>query len=158
VLLRGLRMYGDPAAWDPTQPGWRAAASFLRCEKYPPSLHYLLMTLGPGLLVLAATERLRADGAWRWLVTLGRVPLFFYLLQWPMAHLLSRLFQWLDGQPIGWDGINPMHFRGLPPGCGFSLEVVWLAWALGLVVLVPACLWFARWRARHPDARWLRYL
>lgn len=159
LMLRGLRWHGDPSAWSTTETGWRSLASFLRVEKYPPSLHYCLMTLGPALLLLVACERVRVDGPWRHLVTLGRVPLFFYVLQWPAVHLVARLFQWIDGQqPIGWESANPVTLERLPPGCGFSLPVVYAAWALCLVVLVPLSMWFARYRARRPQTRWLRYL
>lgn len=158
LLLRGMRWHGDPSAWSTTETGWRSVASFLRVEKYPPSLHYCLMTLGPALLLLVACERVRADGRWRYLVTLGRVPLFFYVLQWPAVHLVARLFQWIDGQqPVGWESANPITMESIPPGCGFSLAVVYLVWGTCLVALVPLSLWFAGYRARRPQARWLRY-
>ncbi len=153
VLLRSLHGYGDPNEWnvDP-QSSWRTVFEFLRVEKYPPSLQYCLMTLGPLLLLLAAAERVRGDGRLAWIVRLGRAPLFFYVLQWAAAHLVSRLFQWIDGQPIGWDAPNPVTLQQLPPGCGFSLPVVYLAWAVGLVVLVPLTLWWER-RRRRPASR-----
>lgn len=143
VALRALGVYGEPSAWS------GGLLSFLRVEKYPPSLLYCLMTLAPALLVLAAAERVRGDRPLRWLVQLGRVPLVFYVLQWPAVHLVSRLLQWLDGQPVGWDAPNPLTFEALPPGCGFSLGVVYLAWALCLLALLPLSFAYDRWqRAR----------
>jgi uncharacterized membrane protein len=154
VLLRSTHGYGDPTEWhaDATS-GWRTVFAFLRVEKYPPSLQYCLMTLGPMLLLLAAAERVRGDGRLAWIVRLGKAPLFFYVLQWPLVHLVSRLFQWLDGQPIGWDAPNIRDFgQPLPEGCGFSLPVVYLAWALGLAVLVPLTLWWERRQGRPRPA------
>lgn len=158
VTLRALRGYGDPDPWNPQLEGWRLVASFLRVEKYPPSLQYVAMTLGPALLFLAATERLRGDGPLRLLVALGRAPLVFYVLQWPVAHLVSRLFQWIAGQPVGWDRVDFLSDMQLPSGCGFSLPIVWLGWIVSLVVLVPLTLAIERWRtARERGGLW-RYV
>lgn len=158
LVLRSLRSFGDPESWNPQLEGWRLVASFLRVEKYPPSLQYVAMTLGPALLFLAATERMRADGPLRLLTALGRAPLVFYVLQWPVAHLVSRLFQWIAGQPVGWDRIDFLSDMEMPSGCGFSLPIVWLAWIVSLVVLVPLSLAIERWRtARERGGLW-RYV
>jgi uncharacterized membrane protein len=159
VWLRAAGLYGDPDAWRPDAAWPESLFGFLRVAKYPPSLHYALMTLGPALVALAVFDRVRSDGPWRVVVALGRVPLFFYVLQWPTVHLVSRLLQWLDGQPVGWDGVNVLQLgNALPAGCGFGLPMVYVAWAIGLVVLVPLSLWFARVKARNPQRRWLSYL
>jgi len=158
LLLRGLRLYGDPVDWRPRDEVLRSLFAFLDVEKYPPSLHYLAMTLGPALVALALLERGRLAAPLRVLATIGRVPLFFYVLQWPAVHLTSRLFQWLDGQPLGWDTPNPLTLEGdLPAGCGFGLGAVYLAFALCLAVLAPLSLAFARWKTAHAERRWLRY-
>ncbi len=159
VVLRGLNAYGDPSPWTSHPTLLQSVFAFLRVEKYPPSLHFLLMTLGPALLLLAALDGVPDAGRWRLVVTLGRVPLFFYVLQWPAAHLAARLFQWLDDQPMGWDAPNPLTLgTSLPPGCGFSLAVVYFAWALCLAVLTPLCVAYARFKRTHPDWPMLRYL
>ena len=97
VVLRALAVYGDPVPFRLQETAARNVMAFLNCQKYPPSLLYTLMTLGPGLLVLAgldategaiATHGRRAGAVRRALVTLGRVPLFYYLLQWPVIHIL----------------------------------------------------------------------
>lgn len=144
ALLRATGAYGDPTPWTAAPDPLRSLFSFLRVEKYPPSLQYCLMTLGPALLVLALTDGLRAAGCWSPLVVLGRVPLFFYVLQWPAVHLCARLFQWLAGQPLGWDAVNPVEFERLPPGCGFPLLVVYAGWAVCLLVLMPLAYWWDR--------------
>ncbi|MFY9344603.1 MAG: heparan-alpha-glucosaminide N-acetyltransferase domain-containing protein [Planctomycetota bacterium] len=158
VLLRGLAHYGDPDRWA-AEPGFATNVfAFLRTEKYPPSLQFVLMTVGPALMALAAFDGVRRDGALRHLVAVGRVPLFFYVLQWPAVHLVSRLFQWLAGQPVGWDSPNPLVLTELPPGCGFSLPVVYAAWTICLAALVPLSVGFARWKAANGHRRWLHYV
>ncbi len=159
VGLRAFGCHGDPFPWEHQPTLVKNVFAFLRLEKYPPSLQFLLMTIGPALVALALFERVRGDGAMRALVALGRVPLFFYILQWPAVHLVSRLFQWLDGQPMGWDAPLPSTLgEELPRLCGFSLPVVYLAYAVCLAVLVPLSIVFARWKQRHPQLAWLRYL
>ncbi|MBM3963205.1 MAG: DUF1624 domain-containing protein [Planctomycetes bacterium] len=158
AVLRAVRGYGDPGPWNPRVEGWRAVVSFFRVEKYPPSLQFVAMTLGPVLLFPAFSERLRGDGPLRRLVALGRAPLVFYVLQWPAAHLVSRLFQWLDGQPVGWDRIDFLGDLALPEGCGFSLPVVYLAWSVTLLVITPLTFATERWRtARERGGLW-RYV
>ena len=154
VLLRAGNLYGDARPWSLQTTGFRTALSFLNTTKYPPSLLYLLMTLGPGLLLLAWREGRTDSRLDQALVTLGRVPLFFYLLQWPTAHLMGVLFAALGGRD--WHFV--LQFRGAEPSVfGFRLWAVYLAWALGLVLLYPLCRWFAGLKRRRRDW-WLSYL
>ena len=111
VGLRALAVYGDPVPFQIQETAAKNVMAFLNCQKYPPSLLYALMTLGPGLLVLAgldasegaiATHGRRAGVVRRALVTLGRVPLFYYLLQWPVIHILVVIVNTLAGQSVPW--------------------------------------------------------
>jgi len=155
LALRPWNAYGDPAPWSFQATPLRTVLSFVNTTKYPPSLLYLLMTLGPGLLLLAWRDGRAANLLDRALITLGRVPMFFYLLQWPVAHGLAVLFHALAGKP--WR--SAVHLaRPLPPQMGFSLAVVYLAWALGLVLLFPLCRWYAGFKQRHPKGWWWAYL
>lgn len=109
------------------------------------------MTLGPALLLLAWRDERRSGPFGRLLETFGRVPLFFYLLQWPTARLLGIVLHHLAGKlPI--DPFGPS-----PGSSGFGLGVVYGAWLLGLVLLYPACRWFAGLKERRRDG-WLAYL
>jgi len=155
VVLRWINVYGDPDPWSPQKNAAFTLFSFLNCHKYPPSLLYLLMTLGPAMLVLALVD----GGSPRWLMPVlvfGRVPLFYYLLHLPLIHGLAVLFahfqlgrtDWLFGNPFG---------HGAPEGYGYSLPVVYLIWIGVVVLLYPACRWFAQVKRRHPSA-WLSYL
>jgi uncharacterized membrane protein len=159
VGLRALDVYGDPNPWR-IRPTWTSTAlDFVDTEKYPPSLLFAAMTLGPMLLALAWLDGMRL-GAWvKPLLVFGRVPLFFYLLQWPATHLIARAFQWADGQPVGSESSFDFEFfTGLPEGLGFSLSTVYVAWAILLVALHPLCAWYARLKRRHRDRAWTSYL
>jgi hypothetical protein len=102
---------------------------------------------------LTFTARIR--GAF---VTLGRVPLFFYLLQWPTAHFISVLVHLIAGKPVGWMfGSQPGPGGGPPLGVGFNLAVVYLCWIAGVLLLYPLCKWFAGVKQRRRDW-WLSYL
>jgi len=130
-----------------------AAVSLLNSRKYPPSLLFLLMTLGPALIVLALADRIDGKAFWqRVCVNFGRVPLFFYILQWVVAHSAGLLLGLLAGIDVSY------LFRGLfemgrtaPPGHGFSLWVVYAVWITGLIILYPLCAWYGnvKRRSRH---------
>ncbi len=159
VALRALGVYGDPAPWAP-QPGALATVlSFLNCEKYPPSLLYLLMTLGPSFVVLALLERtsgLLQRPVGRALVTVGRVPLLYYVLHVYLIHAAAIAATAWVGGPLAtlWDGFHPI-FKG--PDAGFHLGVVYAVWIGVVLALYPACRWFAGVKQRRSDW-WLSYL
>jgi uncharacterized membrane protein len=158
VVLRGLNVYGDPSRWSVQENGWFTVLSFLNVTKYPPSLLFLLMTLGPAMLVLAWVEREREGAFSRALITFGRVPLIFYVGQWLTAHGLAVMVGYLAGQPTGWLLVGPMDQpRPNPGNLGFSLWVVYVFWLLGVLLLYPLCRWFAELKRRRRDW-WLSYL
>jgi uncharacterized membrane protein len=166
LVLRATELYGDPLGWQLHHPRGPlfAALSFIDTQKYPPSLLYLLMTLGPGVLLLGALDgRLGAAEAARaparWIVTFGRVPMFYYLLQWPTAHLIAIAPSAAAGKATWVYFVNPITFATTPPPAtyGFPLWVVYAAWAVGVLLLYPACRWYAAYKATH-RAWWLSYL
>jgi uncharacterized membrane protein len=156
VLLRLTNLYGNPFPWSAQKNAVFTVLSFVNTSKYPPSLQFVLMTLGPALLVLAWAEATRRGAVGRALVTFGRVPMFYYLLQWPVAHGFALLLSLAAGKPTG-------HLFGLPsgtppqPGAGFGLGVTYLCWIVGVVLLYPLCRWFAAVKQRRDDW-WLSYL
>jgi uncharacterized membrane protein len=155
VLLRWMNVYGDPDAWSPQRNAVFTLFSFLNCHKYPPSLLYLLMTLGPAMLVLGFVD----GGSPRWLkpvLVFGRVPLFYYLLHLPLIHGLAVLFAHFQLGRTAWLFENPFG-HGAPAGYGYSLPVIYLIWMTVVVLLYPACRWFAQVKRRNPSA-WLSYL
>jgi uncharacterized membrane protein len=166
ILLRLINLYGDPAKWSRQKSSIFTALSFLNTTKYPPSLLFLLMTLGPAMIALALFESGSSAGSRfvfarlrNFFVTFGRVPLFFYILQWYTAHLIAVAAGLLAGQPVAYHFQSPIDkFAGPPPaGVGFRLWVVYICWALGVLLLYPLCKWFAGVKARRRDW-WLSYL
>lgn len=154
LLLRFSNFYGNPAPWTPQATAWQTVGSFLDVEKYPPSLAYVLMTLGPALLLLAGWER--RPPAWlRPLESFGRVPLFFYLLHLPLLHGLAWLVAWLQWGRADW--LHGLPRAPVPPTAGFGLVGTALAWLAAVALLYPACRAFAAYKRRHRHA-WLSYL
>jgi uncharacterized membrane protein len=155
VILRLTNVYGDPSPWTAQSTGWRTVLSFLNTTKYPASLLFLLMTLGPAIALLPFLERLRGPMA-DLLHTLGRVPLFFWLLHVPLIHLIALGFSlWRYGEVIPWLYRNPP--TPLPEGYGYGLAVVYAVTLAVVAGLYPVCRWFAEVKRRRREA-WLSYL
>lgn len=156
VALRAGRQYGDPSIWHPSGDALTSALSFVNCTKYPPSLQFLLMTLGPALLFLATFDA-GIGPIGKPLLTFGRVPLFFYLAQWYVAHGLALAAAWCRGQPTDWLFVD--SFPLTPPlSCSYSLSGVYGWWILVLLLLYAPCRWFAEIKRRRRDLWWLGYL
>ena len=159
VVLRAVNEYGDRSEWSQQKNLLYTIFSFLNTSKYPPSLLFLLMTLGPAILALAFFEARETFGGRlrEFFVTFGRVPLFFYVLQWLTAHVLSVIFHYLAGKSVAWLFRSPLTFTAPPPDAGFNLGIVYVAWIIGVLLLYPLCKWFAGVKARRKDW-WLSYL
>jgi uncharacterized membrane protein len=157
LLLRGFNLYGDPRPWT-TGGKVPAAIAFINTTKYPASLSFLLMTLGPTIALLPPLERARGAVA-RWLTVFGRVPFFFYLLHIPLIHALAVLVSVArQGQVSPWLFTNhPMGNPPPPDGYTWSLGLLYLVWAMAIAILYLACRWFADLKARRPEA-WLKFL
>jgi uncharacterized membrane protein len=155
LVLRLANGYGDPAPWTPQSTPVRTTLSFLATTKYPPSLLFLLMTLGPALAAVPLFARWRGPVA-EVVRTLGRVPLFFWLLHVPLIHAVALLLSALRyGTIVPWLVDNPPAEP--PTGYGYGLVVVY-AVTLGVVAgLYPVCRWFAALKRRRRDP-WLSYL
>ena len=157
LVIRAINVYGDPSPWSPQDTAAKTVMSFFAVSKYPPSLLYLMMTLGPAMLFLAWFET-RGRG---WLanvfITYGRVPLFFYLLQWITAHSLALIASKLAGKPTDYLFSNLAFSPPPPAGTGFGLGTVYALWILGVVLLYPLCRWYAGVKARRHDW-WLSYM
>lgn len=160
VLLRFLNVYGDPSP-RASQSSWTfTLLSFLRTTKYPPSLQFLLMTLGPSLLVLAWFDSVRA---WWYsaLAIIGRVPFFFYVVHWWILHPLVVVLAYLRyGAAAGSFIFSAVPALGdakaYPAGFGYSLGVVYLCWIGVVLTMYPLCKWFSSLKARRKDW-WLGY-
>jgi len=155
IAIRAINRYGDLHPWTLQEDNLFTFLSFLNCWKYPPSLDYILMTLGPAIMALAWFDR-GVGRLGRPLVVFGRVPLFFYLLHIPLIHALAVA---VDFYRFGW---SPMTVDGpwvpkLENGYGFPLWQVYLIWLGVMLALYPVCYWFARVKQKHRSP-WLSYL
>lgn len=158
VVIRATNIYGDPSRWASQKNFVFTILSFINTTKYPSSLLFLLMTLGPAMLILAYAERTNRNTLGNALVTFGRVPMFYYLLQWFTAHGLAVILSYLAGKSIAHFFMKfPDAFINVPPDAGFNLAVVYAAWILGVLLLYPLCLWFSKMKQRRKDW-WLSYI
>jgi hypothetical protein len=134
------------------------AISFLNTTKYPASLSFLLMTLGPTIALIPLLEQARGPIA-RGVSVFGRVPFFFYVLHIPLIHGLALVVSWIHlGTVSPWLFANhPMGNPPPPEGYTWSLGLLYLVWAVAILILYPACRWFADLKTRRRDA-WLSYL
>jgi uncharacterized membrane protein len=159
VVLRWLNVYGDPRPWSAQPSATFTALSFLNTSKYPPSLLFLLMTLGPALLFLRAVDA-RVPGWLRPTEVLGRVPLFYFALHFPLIHLLAVVVCWARYGAVHWMFESPTPDRypfTQPPGWPMSLAVVYGVWVFVVLALWPLCRWYAARRVRG-GAWWMRYV
>lgn len=159
ILVRAFNLYGDPSKWTPQKNALFTVFSFVNCSKYPPSLDFLLMTLGPSLILLGLLDGFRFERL-RPVIVFGRVPLFYYVVHIPMMHLAAVAICYVQFGSAHW--LFESHTIGdfpamRPPGWGFSLAVVYLIWILLVVTLYPACRWYAGVK-RRSDNPWLSYL
>jgi uncharacterized membrane protein len=159
AALRAINVYGDPVPWAPQASVALTVISFLNVTKYPPSLLFLLMALGPALLILraldTATPRLLRP-AW----TFGRVPLFYFLIHLPLIHLLAVMVCYAQNGAVHWMFESPnlgAYPFTPPPGWGLSLPVIYLLWMVVVLMLYPVCSWFASVKRRR-TATWLTYV
>ena len=160
VVVRALNRYGDPTQWAAQHSTLYTVLSFLNCTKYPPSLDFLLMTLGPAMLWLAWFDSLE----WRPanpLIVFGRVPLFYFVVHFFAAHAIASVMEAIRyGRPALMFGPLPNMGgprNAFPADFGFDLWVVYLLWAALVVAMYPLCRRFASVKARRTDW-WLSYL
>jgi uncharacterized membrane protein len=153
VILRGFNLYGDPRPWA-EQPRGPLFSFFavLNCAKYPPSLAYFLMTMGPSLLALRFLDGVQVSPS-NFVIVFGRVPLFYYVLHLFALHIPA----WIYFSRRYGSAVLGISFFRAPPDYGLPLATAYLAWALAIVALYPLCRWYASVKARSSSA-WLSYL
>jgi uncharacterized membrane protein len=174
ILIRYSNFYGDPTTvnpatkevekalpgpWSPRESWYFTIFSFLNCQKYPASLLYTLMTLGPSITFLGLFESAKGPVT-RFFVVFGRVPLFFYLLHIPLIHGIGVGIDYLryGWSPLANDGCwSIAGNKSTPADYGVSLPVAYLIWVGVILLLYPLCWWFARIKERSRSP-WLSYL
>jgi uncharacterized membrane protein len=165
LLLRLTNVYGNPPVgqggvsqgdFHPQPTLEKTIILLLDVEKYPPSLQFLLMTLGPSFLLLAWLDKTYVPRGLGPLLTFGRVPMFFYILHLYVIHLLAVAMAALQHQPVGWL-FHGAFLAGSPDGYGYNLPFTYLMWITAVAILYLPCRWFAALKQRRKDW-WLSYL
>ena len=162
VILRAINVYGDPSPWSVQPTATFTVISFFRATKYPLSLDFVLMTIGPALLALIYLER-RSLPASHPLVIIGRVPFFYYVAHFWILHALASALAYLRyGSASLAFLFNPLPSMGgprelFPADFGYPLWVTYAVWVFVVVLLYPACRWFAELKSRR-QSWWLSYL
>ncbi len=169
-VLRGINVYGNGIAGLPLRYAYSSGpwsvqptlsltlVSFFNTLKYPPALDYLLMTLGPALILLGLLDKAKAEhGLSHILLVFGRVPLFYYVLHIYLLHIMAIVISLAFHQPI-WYGTIIADFAQKPVGYGHGLPFIYAMWILAVAILYVPCLWFMKFRSRHRDWAWLSYL
>lgn len=156
VVLRFINAYGDPFPWTVQRNNVITFLSFLNVTKYPPSLIYCCMTIGPALVTLALIEKIqnRITGFFN---IYGRVPLFYYILHFYLIHIICVICFFATGYSAR-DAFNPaVPFGFRPPQFGYPLPVVYLIWVFVVLLLYPLCKKYNHYKSTHRQW-WLSYL
>jgi uncharacterized membrane protein len=157
LILRYVNYYGDPRPWAIQKNSVMTILSFINTTKQPPSLLFVLMTLGIAFLLLSYFSK-RENIFTKWLMVFGKVPLFYWLIHWYFLHLiaiiyyLSQGYKWSELQFAGFGFGRPADNNGLP------LWGVYIAWFWVVIALYPISAWYAAYKMQNKDKQWLRYL
>lgn len=158
VLLRYINVYGDPLPWTLQDNTTSTIFSFLNVHKYPPSLLFMCITIGPALIFLALFETTQ-NKITRIISVYGKVPFFYYILHFYILHTLCMILFLSRGHTFS-EGIQEtagIPFRFLIAGEGYSIGIVYLIWILMVIALYPLCKWFSDMKRKHRHW-WLSYL
>jgi uncharacterized membrane protein len=160
LLLRLSNIYGDPEPWQAQQNPLFTVFAILNCEKYPPSLSYLLVTISIMMLLLAFFESKKLILVKEPLLIFGRVPLFFYLIHLPLIHGTALAVTYFRDLPVDWLlGRGSHAFPTIPaPEYGFNIPTVYFVWVVMILLLYPLCKLFSAYKYHHPEIRWLSYI
>ena len=156
-LIRGVNLYGNAFPWMQQADFAGTAMDFLNPEKYPPSLAYCLMTLGPALILLSFLDT-RTKWA-EYLMVFGRVPFFFYLVHLLLIHVLAWGLSVIQG--FGWDAMILDEFVTRSPkltGYGLGLLGVYGVWISAVVALYRPSRFWMNYKKNNPEKWWLSYL
>jgi len=160
IALRYSNVYGDPFDWTPQKNSFTTFLSFMKVQKYPPSLLYLCITIGPALLLLAAVEKIK-NRFTNSMVVFGRTAFFYYILHLYLVHLIATIVFFVKGDHTVKEAIDSMRqlpFLFVIPGEGFSLSIVYAIWIGVVILLYPLCRWYDKYKTNHKEKWWLSYL
>jgi uncharacterized membrane protein len=155
IVLRLINNYGDETPYVQQASSFRSFLSFINTNKYPPSLQFLCMTIGPGLIFLSFTENIN-NWFGKICTVYGKVPFFYFVVHFFIIHVLLVIVFFATGHSTNEIAQVPFFFR--PPLFGFSLGIVYLIWISLVVLLYKPCQWFARYKDANKQKWWIHYL
>jgi len=156
IFIRLINHYGDMHRWAIQKTPVFTFLDFVKTSKYPPSLLYILMTIGPALIFLSFSENVQGSIG-RKVIVFGKVPFFYYILHVFLIHSIAWLAFFATGH--SWEDLDFIHFRdgSLPYGSGYPLWFVYAAWASVVIILYFPCRWYSVYKATHKNW-WLGYI
>ncbi len=159
IILRFINIYGDPFAWSTQGNGLYTFFSFINATKYPPSLFFISMTIGPALLFLAWSDNIQ-DGFTKIVSVYGRVPFFYFVIHFFLIHLFSTIAFFMRGHTFAEDAADTLtpFIKFIKAGEGVQLRYVYLIWLSIVIIMYPLCKWYDDYRTNHKEKKWLSYI
>lgn len=159
IILRFINVYGDPFPWSQQGSAFYTFLSFINTSKYPPSLFFIAMTIGPALLLMAWWDNIQNEFT-RIVSVYGRVPFFYFLTHFFIIHLFSAVAFFMRGHTFAEDAadVSTPFIKFIKEGEGVQLRYVYLIWLAIVVILYPLCKWYDNYKTRHKEKKWLSYL
>lgn len=159
IVVRFINIYGDPVAWSTQKNSLYGFLSFMKVNKYPPSLLFMCITIGPAFLLLAFMEKIK-NRFTNIMIVFGRTAFFYYIIHLYLIHLLGAVVFFAKGNSMqqAIDSMQNLPFLFLIPGQGFGLAIVYGVWAAIIIALYPLCKWYDKYKTSHKEKWWLSYL
>ena len=157
IVLRFINVYGDPSQWFKQATGFRTFLSFINSSKYPPSLFFMCMTIGPALLLLAWWDNIQ-NAFTKFVSVYGRVPFFYFVAHLFILHFITMLFYFYRGHTFTETMNDQVITKFVKAGEGFSLTIVYVIWLSVVNALYPLCKWYDKYKRDHKEKKWLSYL
>ena len=152
VVLRFINVYGDPFPWAKQPNGFRSFLSFINTSKYPPSLFFMSLTIGPALLLLAWWDNIQ-NGFTKIVSVYGRVPFFYFAVHFFILHLFTTIIYFIRGHSYAEGMADQVFTRFVKPGEGFSLTIVYMIWLTVVIGLYPLCKWYDKYKTDHKEKK-----
>jgi len=156
IVLRFINVYGDPFQWSKQGTGFRTFLSFINSTKYPPSLFFMAMTIGPSLLLLAWWDNIQ-NAFTRIVSVYGRVPFFYFVVHFFILHTIVMICYLLRGNTFAETMTDQGIAKFVKGGEGFSLTIVYMIWLLVVIAMYPLCKWYDNYKTNHKEKKWLSY-
>ena len=159
IILRFINVYGDPFRWSVQGNGFYTFLSFINASKYPPSLFFIAMTIGPALLLMAWWDNIQ-NRITKIISVYGRVPFFYFLIHFFLIHLFSTISFFMRGHSFAEDtaDLSTPFIKFIKESEGVQLRYCYLIWLAIVVILYPLCKWYDNYKTRHKEKKWLSYL